>query len=96
MAPVVLLFFLFPTLLVLTVAVFGLRSGRDTSWKKKGLRVPPGNMGWPLLGETIAFRKLHPCTSLGPYMEEHIQKYFFFSFPFQRVSICDDNISMKF
>nr|ATN45453.1 steroid 22-alpha-hydroxylase [Paris polyphylla var. yunnanensis]UHB15511.1 cytochrome P450 [Paris polyphylla] len=74
MAPVVILFFLFPTLLVLVVAVLGLRGG-DDSWKKRGLKVPPGSMGWPLLGETIAFRRLHPCTSLGEYMEEHVNKY---------------------
>ncbi|KAG1348082.1 cytochrome P450 90B1-like [Cocos nucifera] len=32
-------------------------------------------MGWPLLGETIAFRKRHPCTCLGEYMEKRINKY---------------------
>ncbi|ONK76129.1 uncharacterized protein A4U43_C03F24240 [Asparagus officinalis] len=75
MAPVVLLFLLFPTLLVLTAAFLGLKLGHDNGWKKKGLKVPPGEMGWPLLGETIAFRRTHPCTSLGQYMEEHVQKY---------------------
>ncbi|KAG1341893.1 cytochrome P450 90B1-like [Cocos nucifera] len=73
MSPVVVLFFLFPTLLVLAVAALSLRNNENS--KKRGLNIPPGSMGWPLLGETIAFRRLHPCTSLGEYMEERMRKY---------------------
>ncbi|URE34631.1 cytochrome P450 [Musa troglodytarum] len=73
MAPVIILFFLFPTLLVLLVAALSLRNSE--SRKSKGLNLPPGSMGWPLLGETIAFRRQHPCNSLGEYMEDRINKY---------------------
>lgn len=72
MAPVIILFFLFPTLLVLLAATLGLRNSE--SRKTKGLNLPPGSMGWPLLGETIAFRRQHPCNSLGEYMEDRINK----------------------
>ncbi|KAJ8491733.1 hypothetical protein OPV22_013454 [Ensete ventricosum] len=73
MAPVIILFFLFPTLLVLLVAALSLRNSE--SRKTKCLNLPPGSMGWPLIGETIAFRRQHPCNSLGEYMEDRINKY---------------------
>lgn len=78
MVPLMLVFFLLPTLLVLTVAALGLKlrsSSVDEGYKKKGMNLPPGNMGWPLIGESLAFRRLHPCVSLGEYMEDHIRKY---------------------
>ncbi|XP_038970431.1 cytochrome P450 90B1-like [Phoenix dactylifera] len=48
---------------------------KGTEKRYNGLNIPPGSMGWPLLGETIAFRKSHLCTRLGEYMEKRINKY---------------------
>ncbi|KAL2520561.1 Cytochrome [Forsythia ovata] len=34
-----------------------------------------GNMGWPFLGETIAYLKPYTATTIGKFMEEHISRY---------------------
>ncbi|KAL2497801.1 Cytochrome [Abeliophyllum distichum] len=39
------------------------------------LNLPPGNMGWPFLGETIAYLKPYTATTIGKFMEEHISRY---------------------
>ncbi|KAH6559189.1 hypothetical protein KP509_1Z024300 [Ceratopteris richardii] len=39
----------------------------------KGL--PPGSMGWPLLGETIQFLEPHSATTRGSFMDNHIKRY---------------------
>ncbi|KAH6825492.1 Cytochrome P450 superfamily protein [Perilla frutescens var. hirtella] len=43
--------------------------------KQNLLNLPPGNMGWPFLGETIPYLKPYPATSVGQFMEQHISKY---------------------
>ncbi|PIN24137.1 Cytochrome P450 CYP4/CYP19/CYP26 subfamily [Handroanthus impetiginosus] len=43
--------------------------------KQKSLNLPPGSMGWPFLGETIAYLKPYPATTIGKFMEEHISRY---------------------
>uniref|UniRef100_A0A1W7HBQ0 Cytochrome P450 n=1 Tax=Scoparia dulcis TaxID=107240 RepID=A0A1W7HBQ0_SCODU len=43
--------------------------------KQNSLNLPPGNMGWPFLGETIAYLKPYAATTVGKYMEEHISRY---------------------
>lgn len=42
---------------------------------QKSYHLPPGNMGWPLLGETIGYLKPYEATTIGKFMEEHISKY---------------------
>ncbi|KAL0378120.1 UNVERIFIED_CONTAM: cytochrome [Sesamum radiatum] len=32
-------------------------------------------MGWPFLGETIAYLKPYPATTIGKFMEQHISRY---------------------
>lgn len=41
--------------------------------KLQGL--PPGSMGWPLVGETMEFLEPHSATSLGKFMEKHSLRY---------------------
>ncbi|CAI9757841.1 unnamed protein product [Fraxinus pennsylvanica] len=43
--------------------------------RKYSLNLPPGNMGWPFLGETIAYLKPYTATTIGKFMEEHISRY---------------------
>ncbi|KAI5072558.1 hypothetical protein GOP47_0012664 [Adiantum capillus-veneris] len=39
----------------------------------KGL--PPGSMGWPLIGETMEFLEPHSATTRGRFMEKHSKSY---------------------
>ncbi|KAG2724804.1 hypothetical protein I3760_01G035100 [Carya illinoinensis] len=43
--------------------------------KRSRLNLPPGNMGWPFLGETIGYLKPYSATSIGEFMEKHISRY---------------------
>lgn len=43
--------------------------------QSRGLNLPPGNMGWPFLGETIGYLKPYCATSIGDFMEQHISRY---------------------
>ncbi|ESW28031.1 hypothetical protein PHAVU_003G253100 [Phaseolus vulgaris] len=46
-----------------------------TKRKKPSLNLPPGQMGWPLLGETIGYLKTYQALTLGEFMEKHIARY---------------------
>ncbi|KAL6346374.1 hypothetical protein AAG906_033170 [Vitis piasezkii] len=43
--------------------------------KQSGLNLPPGNTGWPFLGETIGYLKPYSATSVGDFMEQHISRF---------------------
>ncbi|KAK7360004.1 hypothetical protein VNO77_01976 [Canavalia gladiata] len=43
--------------------------------KKPTLNLPPGEMGWPLFGETLGYLKPHPAITIGEFMEKHIARY---------------------
>lgn len=45
-----------------------------TKRKKPSLNLPPGQMGWPLLGETIGYLKTYQALTLGEFMEKHIAR----------------------
>lgn len=68
-------FFSFFLLLLLLVLFY------DHYWrrrrKERQLNLPPGGgrvVGWPLVGETFAYLKPHPATSVGEFMENHISR----------------------
>ncbi|XP_027347951.1 cytochrome P450 90B1-like [Abrus precatorius] len=43
--------------------------------RKPRFNLPPGEMGWPLLGETIGYLKPYPAITIGEFMEKHIARY---------------------
>ncbi|XP_016474150.2 cholesterol 22-monohydroxylase CYP90B51-like [Nicotiana tabacum] len=43
--------------------------------KQKFPNLPPGNMGWPFLGETIGYLKPYSATTIGDFMQHHISRY---------------------
>ncbi|XP_059293223.1 cholesterol 22-monohydroxylase CYP90B51 [Lycium ferocissimum] len=43
--------------------------------KQKFPNLPPGDMGWPFLGETIGYLRPYSATTIGDFMQDHISKY---------------------
>ncbi|GLJ05903.1 hypothetical protein SUGI_0027860 [Cryptomeria japonica] len=43
--------------------------------KRNNMRLPPGRMGWPLLGETLSYLRPHIATTPGAFMEHHTSRY---------------------
>ncbi|CAD5173651.1 unnamed protein product [Musa acuminata subsp. malaccensis] len=64
-----LLFFLPPALVALFFYVY------LTKWRRKRLNLPPGGTGWPFVGDTFAYLKPHPATTVGRFMEQHIARH---------------------
>ncbi|KAJ6378778.1 hypothetical protein OIU78_028911 [Salix suchowensis] len=64
-----LVVFLLPSILSLLL-LFILMQRKQTRFN-----LPPGNMGWPFLGETFGYLKPYSATSIGEFMEEHISRY---------------------
>ncbi|MCO5611658.1 hypothetical protein L7F22_065913 [Adiantum nelumboides] len=64
------------TLLVVVVLVISI-AAMKWLWSlhrpMKGL--PPGSMGWPLIGETMEFLEPHSATSRGGFMEKHSKSF---------------------
>ncbi|XP_021908020.1 cytochrome P450 90B1 isoform X2 [Carica papaya] len=60
---------LLPSFLVLVLVLILIKR------KQRRLNLPPGNMGWPFIGETIGYLKPFSATSIGEFMSEHISRY---------------------
>ncbi|KAF5958274.1 hypothetical protein HYC85_005499 [Camellia sinensis] len=43
--------------------------------KQNTLNLPPGNMGWPFIGETVGYLKPYSATTIGEFMEQHISRF---------------------
>ncbi|XP_059643311.1 cholesterol 22-monohydroxylase CYP90B51-like [Cornus florida] len=64
-------------LLFLLLSIFSLLLIFNLINKKQNntLNLPPGNMGWPFIGETIGYLKPYTATSIGEFMEQHISRF---------------------
>ncbi|MQL83116.1 hypothetical protein Taro_015603 [Colocasia esculenta] len=67
---IVLLLLLLPTILLALSS-----SGSSHSRRHGAPSAPPGNTGWPLIGETIAFLKPHPSTSIGDFLVQRVSRF---------------------
>ncbi|XP_042426513.1 cytochrome P450 90B2-like isoform X1 [Zingiber officinale] len=43
--------------------------------KPKPSNIPPGDMGWPFVGETLMFMKPSLSTTVGDFMEQHMARF---------------------
>ncbi|KAK1439134.1 hypothetical protein QVD17_04949 [Tagetes erecta] len=55
------------------VLILNLLKRRAYSGSTRNL--PPGNMGWPFIGETIGYLKPYSATTIGSFMEQHISRF---------------------
>ncbi|KAF8409955.1 hypothetical protein HHK36_002474 [Tetracentron sinense] len=69
MSEIELLLLLSPAILALILLQNLIKS------KKATLKLPPGNMGWPFIGETMGYLKPYSATSIGEFMEQHISRF---------------------
>ncbi|MQM05742.1 hypothetical protein Taro_038546 [Colocasia esculenta] len=64
------------TLLFATILLALSSSGSRHSRRRAGApSAPPGNTGWPLIGETIAFVKPHLSTSIGDFLVQRVSRF---------------------
>lgn len=65
-------------ILILVIKLSGRNSVKTKENKEKrsmNLNLPPGNIGWPVLGGTVKFLKPHAATSPGSFMEENCSRH---------------------
>ncbi|OAY74021.1 Cytochrome P450 90B1, partial [Ananas comosus] len=64
-----------PVVLLLLLLLPFQRSANAKRKVSSTKRLPPGEMGWPVVGSTFAFLRPHRATALGDYMTQNISKY---------------------
>nr|CAD1836112.1 unnamed protein product [Ananas comosus var. bracteatus] len=64
-----------PVVLLLLLLLPFQRSANAKRKVSSTKRLPPGEMGWPVVGSTFAFLRPHCATALGDYMTQNISKY---------------------
>ncbi|KAH9300968.1 hypothetical protein KI387_012551, partial [Taxus chinensis] len=62
-------------LAMVVMIVLKLVERSNPSGGRRRKKLPPGRMGWPLLGETISYLKPHLATTPGTFMEHHTLRY---------------------
>ncbi|KAJ9564329.1 hypothetical protein OSB04_000295 [Centaurea solstitialis] len=67
--------FIFISLLISTLFLILNLVKTRTQTTSKSLNLPPGNMGWPFIGETIGYLRPYSATTIGTFMEQHISKF---------------------
>lgn len=71
-------FFLYVSLLISTLfLILNLAKKRKHTTSSPLINLPPGNMGWPFIGETIGYLKPYSATTIGAFMEQHISRYIY-------------------
>ncbi|XP_074570390.1 steroid (22S)-hydroxylase-like [Curcuma longa] len=64
-------------LVLIAASIFFLlvfQTSRRNSKRKPG-NIPPGDMGWPIVGETLMFMKPSLSTTVGGFMEQHMARF---------------------
>nr|UHB15507.1 cytochrome P450 [Paris polyphylla] len=61
------------SLIVILIIFFSFKSNGKS--ENKLAKLPPGQMGWPFIGQTIPFMQPHSSASLGLFMDQNIAKY---------------------
>ncbi|XP_057820740.2 cholesterol 22-monohydroxylase CYP90B52 isoform X2 [Cryptomeria japonica] len=62
-------------LLTVLYMVIKLKYPICNSSRKTKMNLPPGNMGWPFLGQTVEYLKPHLATTPGRFMEENCSRH---------------------
>ncbi|KVI02866.1 cytochrome P450 [Cynara cardunculus var. scolymus] len=69
------LFILLSLLISTLFHAFNCIKRRTQATDSSPLNLPPGNMGWPFIGETIGYLRPYSATTIGAFMEQHISKF---------------------